>query len=429
MKLFGYEIVKKDGAKEIKGYHMPDYGSFQGMVGMGNGLDLSRSIKNFYLMYRINSDLRRCIQEIQQTAGKDGYRLTLHVSSSDYDKEIIDPEVDKILSFGKGFNCLKNEILKHYLISGNVFVEKLYASERSYKVVWYNVLDSRYMSIVCDPNYNPIRYLYQDLKNNRTIEYSPESLLHFGDNIDYDNPAFYMSLLEGIVPDVFGDDQASISNAYFFQNDAMPSSLYILEEGLTIEQQQQVMEFIKMQFSGGHNKHKNLVSGNVRDIKPISQSHTDMDYLNQRKFTSERICACMGVPRIILNYTEWVNYSNAETQYRKFIENTVRPIEHFLESVFAILIEPVNARVVFEIIDDHIDDKLERTDVAIKNVTAWLWNRNEAREYIGDEPVDSDMMNEYTVSTTTIPLELAMTNALQTPDEEINNLKNGPEKV
>jgi hypothetical protein len=48
---------------------------------------------------------------------------------------------------------------------------------------------------------------------------------------------------------VFGDDQASISNAYFFQNDAMPSSLYILEEGLSMEQQKQVMDFIKTQLT------------------------------------------------------------------------------------------------------------------------------------------------------------------------------------
>jgi hypothetical protein len=39
-----------------------------------------------------------------------------------------------------------------------------------------------------------------------------------------------MSLLETIVYDVFGDDEANISNYYFFKNDAMPSSLYVLQE-------------------------------------------------------------------------------------------------------------------------------------------------------------------------------------------------------
>ena len=164
-----------------------------------------------------------------------------HIESSDYEKEIYDKNVDDLLEFGKGWTTLKNEILKHYLISGNVFVEKLYNSERETRVVGFNVLDTRYMSIVCDRHYNPVKYIYRDIKNNQTLEYRPETILHFGDNTDFDNPAFYMSLLEGIVPDVFGDDQASISNAYFFQNDAMPSSLYILEEGLSVEQQEQVM--------------------------------------------------------------------------------------------------------------------------------------------------------------------------------------------
>ncbi len=423
MKFLGFDIRK---AKEEKGYHMPDYSSFQSMLGFGNGLDLSRNMKNFYLMYRINSDLRRCVQEIQQTAGKDEWKLVKHIESSDYEKEIYDKNVEDVLNFGKGWNVLKNEILKHYLISGNVFVEKLYRSDRSEKVVGFNVLDTRYMSIVCDKQYNPIKYIYRDIKNNQTIEFLPQTILHFGDNIDFDNPAFYMSLLEGIVPDVFGDDQASISNAYFFQNDAMPSSLYILEEWLSVEQQEQVMWFIKAQFSGGHNKHKNLVSGNIRDVKPLTQNHTDMGFQKQREFTSERICACMWVPRIILNYTQGVNYSNAEIQYRKFIENTIRPIEEFLEYCFGIMIAPINSSVEFEIIDNHIDDKLERCDVAIKNVTAGIWTRNEAREYIGDEMVDDELMNEYTVTNTIVPLEIAMANPLQTENtDDINALKNG----
>lgn len=193
-------------------------------------MDLARNMMNFYRMYRINSDLRRCVQEIQQTSGKSGYSLRQYVSSQDYFKEVADPAVDDLLNFGKGWKALKSEIIKHYCISGNVFIEKLFDERTGKKIVGYNVLDTRYMSIICDKEYNPIKYIYRDVKNNQVLEYKPEFIFHFIDNVDMDNPAFAMSLLEGLVPDVFGDDQAAISNAYFFQNDAMPSSLYILEE-------------------------------------------------------------------------------------------------------------------------------------------------------------------------------------------------------
>ena len=134
----------------------------------------------------------------------------------------------------------------------------------------------------------------------------------------------------------------------------------------------------------------------------------------------------MGVPRIILNYTQGVNYSNAETQYRKFIENTIRPIEDFLEYCFGIMIAPINSTVEFEIVDDHIDDKLERCDVAIKNVASGIWTRNEARDYIGDEMVEDELMDEYTVANTVVPLSIAMANPLQTENTDaINQLKNG----
>ena len=150
-----------------------------------------------------------------------------------------------------------------------------------------------------------------------------------------------------------------------------------------------------------------------------------MDYLNQRKFTTERVCATMGVPKIILNYTDNVNYSNAETQYKKFIENTIRPMEQFLTDVFTQLIAPVNTRVQFYIIDDHIDDKAEKGKIAIDNVTAGIWNRNEARAYIGNDPIDDPNMDEYTVLNSVTPLELMMSAPTEpvAPSENITPIK------
>jgi hypothetical protein len=46
------------------------------------------------------------------------------------------------------------------------------------------------MSIICDSEYNPKKYIYRDIKNNIILEYLPEFILHFVDNTDIDNPAF-----------------------------------------------------------------------------------------------------------------------------------------------------------------------------------------------------------------------------------------------
>jgi hypothetical protein len=97
-------------------------------------------------------------------------------------------------------------------------------------------------------------------------------------------------------------------------------------------------------------------------------------------------------------------------------------MECFLTDVFTQLIAPVNTRVQFYIIDDHIDDKAEKGKIAIENVTAGIWNRNEARAYIGDDPIDDPNMDEYTVSNSITTLEL-MGTAQTPPSENITPIK------
>ena len=45
------------------------------------------------------------------------------------------------------------------------------------------------------------------------------------------------------------------------------------------------------------------------------------------------------LPKIILNYTDGVNYSNGETQLEKFITWTIRPLEKRIEKIFTKLLE------------------------------------------------------------------------------------------
>lgn len=98
------------------------------------------------------------------------------------------------------------------------------------------------------------------------------------------------------------------------------------------------------------------IGNGIKDIKQIGSSQEDMKFLEYRKFNSERVCAVMGVPKTILNYTEGVNYTNADNQYVKFIENTIRPLETKIEKILTLLIQNIAPDYRFEFIDDHIND-------------------------------------------------------------------------
>lgn len=214
-----------------------------------------------------------------------------------------------------------------------------------------------------------------------------------------------MSLLETIVYDVLGDESSVIMNYYYFDNDAIPSALYIMDKNLSEDEQKILLESIKWQLSWARNKSKSIISNGIEDIKKISDDRKDIQFVELRKYATDKVCAVMGVPRIILNYTEWVNYSNAEMQYTKFIENTIRPMEWFLNMVFTAMIQDISPNLEFVAIDNHINDMKEKNVIAVQNVASGIWTRNEAREYIGYDPISIEIMDSPTVASWTTLLD------------------------
>lgn len=63
-----------------------------------------------------------------------------------------------------------------------------------------------------------------------------------------------------------------------------------------------------------------------------------MSFKEQRSLTTVKVCVALGVPRSILGYIDDVNYSNGDVQYKKFIENTIRPLEERLEEIFTVML-------------------------------------------------------------------------------------------
>jgi HK97 family phage portal protein len=374
---------------------------------------VSNNFRAYYNMYRFNSDLRRCVEEMQQNAIKDGYELLR------WDDVVEDQKIDDALNFVKPFGLFKNQVIQHLVVANNAFIE--YVKNPMGTIIWYKVLDPRTIAIVADNQWNVQKYI-QNI-NQQIIEFEPDEIEHFTDNLDPDNELWGMSLLESILDDVFSDREASKSNYFFFKNNAVPSQLYVLNDWLNHDEIKIAVDQIKKQFSWGKNRHKATVSPNIKDIKNLSQTHKDMEFLNQRKFTTERVCALMWVPKIVLNYTDGVNYSNAEVQYKKFIENTIRPLETELEGYFTTLIQRINPDIEFNVIDNHINDFADKTNQSISLVTQWVISRNEWRQLLWLDVSEDPEMDEITVPSSTVTLLNVTENDPEEEQRSINTVK------
>jgi HK97 family phage portal protein len=372
------------------------YGNYDGTI--LDGQKIARNNAQFYKMYRVNTDIRRAIKEKQETSMKSGYEIRRKLK--DWQEEVVEaPEFEGAMDRSWGIYKLKNDIVKMLDLFGYAFIRRVYNIRNIKK---YEVLDWRFVSVVTDSDLVPVRYIYKNpAQKGKTENYDAEDIITIKNDDDLDNPVFGISPLETIVIDVLGDEEANLSNYAYFQNDGIPSALYVLQAGLSADDQRKIYDQIQETLKGGHNKHKSLASSAITDVKPITNGHTDMSFENQRSTATVKVCVALGVPRSILGYIDDVNYSNGDVQYKKFIENTIRPLEETIEHVFTIFLQDFPDYVwwEFEINDEHIDDFQQRAKIAIDNVNAWLWTRNEARDYIGYEVLDDELADEITVPT------------------------------
>lgn len=132
-----------------------------------------------------------------------------------------------------------------------------------------------------------------------------------------------------------------------------------------------------------------------------------MQNVERRRYATEKICAILGVPRIQLGYTEGINYSNANQQYTKFIENTIRPMEKFLKESFDILIRADfgETKIEFMINDAHIDDIEQKSRIAQTNVAQGIWTPNEGRVYIGFDSIPDELGDVLFIPSGRMPID------------------------
>ena len=191
--------------------------------------------------------------------------------------------------------------------------------------------------------------------------------------------------MESIMLEILADNESALMNYYYFKNSAVPSMILRAWDNTNKEELQNTLESMKKNFSGGSNKHKIGILKGIDWIEKIQDSMSDMQFQVMRGFNTQRVCSTLWVPKVILWYTDGVNYTNANMQYKKFIENTVNPREKRIEWWINEAIKDIAEWVEFLIHDTKYEidkDKLDMLEVKIRN---WLITPNEARQELGYE--------------------------------------------
>lgn len=358
-------------------------------------------VGSLYTAWRNNGDVFGCVREIRQGTGIGGFYFydpsdekKEKPAASNLTKQLTDIMTYQYLTV----RSFKDKVMEHRLISGNAYIEKI--RNPFGQLIGLKVLDPRTMSVVSDEHGNVYRYIQALWDNGEKqvdpVIFEPKDIIHWKWGTDPNAEVFGFSAMEPVLWEVRTDLSAMISNYYFFENDAVPSVWYVLDEQMSDEEAKAAIQMIRDSFKGAKKRHKGGAMKGVKDIKTIRLSNQDMEFMVGRKFSTEKICAAYGVPKVMLGYTEGVNYTNHEGQMRIFHEGTVK--EHELA-----LLEMVNLEVVPELGNNSenriamgvmpasfdSDDMLWTRAVQARN--AGLVTINGARRMVGKEPIDESV--------------------------------------
>jgi len=347
-----------------------------------------------YMLYNQLVDIRRAITRIAKAVAKEGYKWIdpKNPSKEGNLKEAEEANLllnDPTYSFSK----LKYDWVRDRHIAGNFYLQL--EKNLNGDVIALRRIDPRTMSIIADKYANVMGYV-QRVPGQQPIHFDADEIIHWSLDTSTQNPLLGVSPIESIVLDGQAEIAAQSSNLVFYENNSVPAHLMILNEDLTQEQYKELKDEIDSKYKGAKNAFKSGIIPFVKDIKTITPSQKDMQFIETRKFTTKKIVVAFGVDAFLLGYTDDTKYSNAAIIYKAFYNDTVRPEEvEFEEMINKHLLPKLGLTGIKFVIElSNYEDEKAVAEMSRADVLAGILTINEARAARGLEPAENELANE-----------------------------------
>lgn len=354
--------------------------------------DVVFSKQTFYDLYAKNGDIRQAVKKIAGSVARNWIYL------QDNDRQTVDDNVltDQVSDLFKAptFAKFKIDLYRNYLISWELYIKPL--KNAFDETIRFDVIDSRAVTKIIS---NGVITWYRVVEKDgvKIQEYKADEIAYFKYEDDINNSLNGMWILTSVLYDAVLDLEALKTNYSLYKNSARPDMLLLLDGNLSEEEQQIATDKFRAQFTWSNNAHKVIVGGWIQDIKTLSLTARDMETINQRKLTTEKISATFGVPKAMLWYVEDVNYNNGQNQKEEFLEGTIKPFEQDFDAILNKLLQMFKPDIFNKYWIKSDSEQLKETQEWLNgqraDVLAWIITINEARvdrwlERVEDENAD-----------------------------------------
>lgn len=188
------------------------------------------------------------------------------------------------------------------------------------------------------------------------------------------------------------DNYSEQWNKEFYANSARPDSIVTVNTpNLQPDQKQKLMSSFNKAHKGTANAHKTMLLFGDMKFEKAGFNQRDMDFLEQQRFSRDKILGIFRVPKAIVSQTEGVNFASAKVAEYNFAKFTIKPkMERLIQQLNEFLLPMFpNAENLFLDFDSPVPadttEDMSRYDNALKH--GWM-TINEVRAEQNLEPVE-----------------------------------------
>lgn len=165
------------------------------------------------------------------------------------------------------------------------------------------------------------------------ILYKPEEVIRIF-LVDPMNPLKGQSPVWAARLGIRQDFKAQLLNERFFDNNASLGGVLETDAELEGQAGKELRESFEERYAGQENAGRVALLHSGVKYHMFQQSHQDMQFLEQRKWTREEILAAYGVPKFNVGVYEDINFATAKAADKSFWQNTLVPLDQRILRAF-----------------------------------------------------------------------------------------------
>nr|BDD45336.1 hypothetical protein 12 [Elusimicrobiota bacterium] len=209
-------------------------------------------------------------------------------------------------------------------------------------------------------------YIYN--KNNGTeVVFDPDIISHFK-YMSVDDYYYGQSSFSPCRWSIDVIKEAQKTNLNIFKNGARLDGVLETDKTLSEPLYKRVLGQFNQRYSGVDNAHKTAILENGLKYKTIVASMKDLEFIEGIKLSREDICACFGVPPVLVGILDRATYNNYSESLKIFWSNTIIPKLKRLEPVITNIVQKYDKNAFFEFdisdIEALKEDEKTKADIA-----------------------------------------------------------------